>query len=200
VIKMLVSITAVYAYDNTIFDELSIPQGMSKQTLVRNMLRELAELNLVYSDPEILKMFIRDWSAEKVSLWGRLWELAETEYNPIENYNRYEENDFTHGKQTTDTLNTTVQDNGGIHDKVYGFNSETATNQDERNTNNTEHTTGTNTRANSGTDRERIHQYGNIGVTTSQQMAEQELALRPKLDIYKYIIEEFKQEFCILIY
>ena len=41
---------------------------------------------------------------------------------------------------------------------------------------------------------------GNIGVTTSQQMLEQELAVAPKLNVMNYIIDSFKQRFCLLVY
>ena len=44
----------------------------------------------------------------------------------------------------------------------------------------------------------RIH--GNIGVTTSQQMLEQELEVAPKLNIMNIIIESFKNRFCLLVY
>lgn len=41
---------------------------------------------------------------------------------------------------------------------------------------------------------------GNIGVTTSQQMLEQELAVAPKLNVMNYIIDSFRNRFCLLVY
>ena len=41
---------------------------------------------------------------------------------------------------------------------------------------------------------------GNIGVTTSQQMLNQELDVSKRLDIYKYISESFKNRFCLMVY
>ena len=41
---------------------------------------------------------------------------------------------------------------------------------------------------------------GNIGVTTSQQMLEQEIEISAKLNIIKMMVESFKQRFCILVY
>lgn len=41
---------------------------------------------------------------------------------------------------------------------------------------------------------------GNIGVTTSQQMAQQELDIAPLLNIMNYIVQSFKDRFCILVY
>ena len=44
------------------------------------------------------------------------------------------------------------------------------------------------------------HISGNIGVTTSQQMLEQELLVSAKLNVYNYIMESFKNRFCLEIY
>lgn len=48
-------------------------------------------------------------------------------------------------------------------------------------------------------DRENLHAFGNIGVTTTQEMMLQELELR-KINLYNIIIDEFKKQFCIEIY
>lgn len=44
------------------------------------------------------------------------------------------------------------------------------------------------------------HLYGNIGVTTSQQMLQAELDLRSKVNIYDVIAEMFYKEFCVYVY
>lgn len=44
------------------------------------------------------------------------------------------------------------------------------------------------------------HTSGNIGVTTSQQMLEQEIEVAPKLNVMKIICESFKERFCLLVY
>lgn len=56
----------------------------------------------------------------------------------------------------------------------------------------------------SGTDKNTVtrssHIAGNIGVTTSQQMLEQELLVAPKLNVYNYIMESFKNRFCLEVW
>ena len=42
--------------------------------------------------------------------------------------------------------------------------------------------------------------HGNIGVTTSQQMLENELELAPKINTINYVVNSFKMRFCILVY
>ena len=44
------------------------------------------------------------------------------------------------------------------------------------------------------------HTSGNIGVTTSQQMLEQEVNIAAKLNVMKMIVNSFKNRFCLLVY
>lgn len=44
------------------------------------------------------------------------------------------------------------------------------------------------------------HTTGNIGVTTSQQMLEQEIEVSAKLNVIKMIVNSFKDRFCLLVY
>ena len=44
------------------------------------------------------------------------------------------------------------------------------------------------------------HIAGNIGLTTSQQMLEQELLVSAKLNVYNYIMNSFKDRFCLEVY
>lgn len=66
--------------------------------------------------------------------------------------------------------------------------------------------TGTDTANEAGSHEETITETfnrrrgGNIGVTMSQQLLEAELETRPKLNIYKYISNSFKERFCLMIY
>lgn len=47
--------------------------------------------------------------------------------------------------------------------------------------------------------KETLRAYGNIGVTTTQQMIESEREL-VKFNIYEYIVDEFSREFCLQVY
>lgn len=60
----------------------------------------------------------------------------------------------------------------------------------------------TNTNTGSGTNNltRKSHISGNVGVTTSQTMLEQEILVSPKLNVYNYIMESFKNRFCIEVW
>lgn len=52
----------------------------------------------------------------------------------------------------------------------------------------------------SGSETRNVRAYGNIGVTTSQQMLESELELAGKLDVYGIIVDDFARAFTIGVY
>lgn len=80
----------LYNWDNTIFDLMTIPEELDKETLINNLLAETAELEVLYPNPVVFKNLLGIWSHKQIDIWNRLYETTQYEYNPIENYNRYE--------------------------------------------------------------------------------------------------------------
>lgn len=96
----MLSIIALYNFDEHIFDDLTLPAvadldseaelvdvivPLDKATLVENILFECGELSLVYTDPDVVKRMIKIWSAINKSNWTALWETMLYRYNPIWN-------------------------------------------------------------------------------------------------------------------
>lgn len=81
----------LYQWDDTIFDLMQVPEGLDKNTIVDNILSETAELEVLYPNPTVFKNLVGVWSAKQIDVWNRLYATTQYEYNPIENYNRYEE-------------------------------------------------------------------------------------------------------------
>ena len=80
----------LYRWDETIFDLMQIPTALNKPTLIDNLLAETAELEVLYPNPVVFKNLVAVWSAKQIDIWNRLYATTQYEYNPIENYNRYE--------------------------------------------------------------------------------------------------------------
>ena len=80
----------LYNWDESIFDLMQIPSALDKPTLVQNLLAETAELEVLYPNPVVFKNLVGVWSAKQIDIWNRLYATTQYEYNPIENYNRYE--------------------------------------------------------------------------------------------------------------
>lgn len=85
-----ISVLGLYRWDNTLFDLMTIPEALTKETLVDNLLAELAELEVIYPNPVVMKNLIGVWSAKQLDIWNRLYATTQYEYNPIENYDRQE--------------------------------------------------------------------------------------------------------------
>ena len=313
------SVLGLYKYDNTLFSGMAYPEAFSaddKSLFVDNLLMETAELEILYTSPDFMKLAISRWSAKELPTWERLYSLSQMEYNPIENYDRYEsetvDNDGSRRHTGTDTITNSGTDtvtnsgtdtvtNSGTDtvtnsgtDTVTNSGTDTVTNSGKDTTKNSgqdsssstgsndTHNTGTDTTTNTiatydsdtmkthdtsallhghvsetdttenvtvthglqselthghveatqhglqtqtahghveatqhgmqsatqhgeiitddfTTERE-SHIHGNIGVRSSQELAEQEIALAPKLNIINYMIDSFKNRFCILVY
>lgn len=100
----------LYNWDQTIFDLMQIPEALDKDTLVDNLLAETAELEVLYPNPVVFKNLVGVWSAKQIDIWNRLYATTQYEYNPIENYNRYETgSDSGTGRTTHSGTDTTTE-------------------------------------------------------------------------------------------
>ena len=100
----------LYNWDQSIFDLMQIPEALDKNTLVDNLLAETAELEVLYPNPVVFKNLVGVWSAKQLDIWNRLYATTQYEYNPIENYNRYETgSDSGTGRTTHSGTDTTTE-------------------------------------------------------------------------------------------
>lgn len=99
----------LYNWDSSIFDMMMIPEALDKDTLVQNLLAETAELEVLYPNPIVFKNLVGVWSAKQLDIWNRLYATTQYDYNPIENYNRYETgSDNGTGRTTRSGTDTTT--------------------------------------------------------------------------------------------
>jgi hypothetical protein len=79
------SVYGLYQYDDTLFEELALPEGIDSETVINNILLDSMELETFIPDPAALKTAIGYWSRAQLSVWQHLKETTEYEYNPIWN-------------------------------------------------------------------------------------------------------------------
>lgn len=92
-------------YNPNLFDGLTLPEGYDKDTFINSLLLEHGEKCVLYSNP--------DFMGNAITLWGRKWELELkriyealiAEYDPISNYDRYEEITDSDGRKYTSEVN-----------------------------------------------------------------------------------------------
>lgn len=101
------SILGMYSYDETVFDNLSIPVGMEKDWQIQRILIDCGELPLVYADAPMMKEVIGVWSSTLLPIWDRLYKTTLLEYNPIDNLNVTESAKEVHdGEKNVETDST----------------------------------------------------------------------------------------------
>lgn len=100
----------LYNWDETIFDLMQIPEALDRDVLIDNLLSETAELEVLYPNPVVFKNLLGVWSRKNLPVWEKLYATTQFEYNPIENYNRYETgSDGTTGRTTHSGTDTTTE-------------------------------------------------------------------------------------------
>ena len=223
-------IRALLDWDPTLFDDMVLPEGLDDEDgVVRKLITDDIILRhgdtpLFIPEPTVMKYYIQSWSLKMQPVFQRMWNACLAEYDPIENYNRNE--NATISKGNTRTLNTTegtgntrtLNTSRGTTGTYTTENSVSAENvstfEPDNKTVETPNTavadtgtitdqgaiTNTGTIADQGADVISSNIHGNIGVTTSQQMLESELALVPKLDIIRIISDSWAAEFCLAVY
>lgn len=177
------SLLGLWTANKGLFDLLKIPAALNKQMLVDNLLMECAELEILYPDAEFMREAIGAWSSIEVDKWEEMEKTLHYEYDPISNYDRHEE--WTDDSEGSSTATSTATG------KQAGYNSRELVTSDGSESGGS--SSGKSSSKHVGVVR------GNIGVTTSQQMIEEQ---RKIVDycVYDVIIDSFQRRFCLLVY
>ncbi|MBO7733508.1 MAG: hypothetical protein J6S67_13170 [Methanobrevibacter sp.] len=84
--------------DSDLFLQLSLPEGIDKDTLTENILMRGGEFEVIYSDPHFLQKAIGSWSKKWYRTFTKWIDALNIEYNPLENYDRMEDYSDTYNK------------------------------------------------------------------------------------------------------
>lgn len=225
--RATLSILGLYQREPTLFDELELPGSMNKDVLIDNILYEAASLEAYYPDPNFMKFMIGRWSFMNQSVWQKLYDTTVLEYNPIFNYDRTEEwseNEQMLDKRTltgteretsTDNSSGEIRSSGTVQSElnVSGYNESSYVPREQTietpdtltsNTSETDRIVSIDKNDTENMDRKRDNirtgrAFGNIGVTTTQQMIQQERET-VLFNMYKVITDSFIERFCLMIY
>lgn len=200
--KMTMNLLSLYNYDESLFDNLVLPEGIDKDTLVNNLLLDTVSQEVLYADPDIMKQAIGMWSKKELPVWQRLKDTLDIRgtYNPIYNYDRNEEITNDHTKNTTESENHNTNkgtDTTKVSQGSFNSNDLTQVNQQDNILGSGNDENGRDTFT--GDHTFNAHLYGNIGVTTTQQMIKEELSI-DEINILDYIIDSFKNRFILSVY
>lgn len=217
------SILGLYNYDNTIFDGLRLPLPadvntkaetisnppvLDKDTLIKYICMELAELSVVYASPVTMKEMITVWSDVHFNEWLELYTTLIYSYNPIWNKDgvrtHHVQGDLhlmTGGHTTTvnmDQTTTSANDVTGFDSNDYSPDTRTTTTTSGKDSDNRQKLTY-NSQKDHADYTETDTESGNIGVTTTQAMLKEQRDI-VQFNLYDYICQQFKRDFCVMVW
>ena len=191
-------------YDNSLdFDYLYSHSG---DKLISPLVYKLLEDDKTITETNLNKI-VEIVKTRYLDKWNKLYQaLVVTPYNPIENYSMVEVEtpNITKSYHREQSVNLEVKDDGENNSSVYAFNSSSAQPSGKVELDNTRTTSGdVDDNYQDGNDTEtgtrEKTRSGNIGVTTTQQMLEQEIEIK-KHNFYDIVYEDVDNIIALDIY
>lgn len=177
--RIKLTVVGLYNFNEDLFSLMQLPDGVNREDLIMEILERAGDLGLLYPDYDFMHTMIGVWSRNEQYVWEKMYATQTVEYNPIENYDR------------TDSITRTVESSS----ESQSTNSQTAFNSDSFKDTDRNNSSG----SSGGSETVSTRSHGNIGVTSSQQMIEQEREVA-QFSIYSFIARSFIDRFCIELY
>lgn len=220
-------------WDSDFFKGIVLPPKLIPYSgdVVDEIMTRCYNLTCAWEEPPFFKQQVHRFFRTHLEEFTRLYETVIAEYNPLENYDRFEDSqdNGAYENSSGSTTSSSYKDNGkstdtyvdtssGSVDREYTVSADNSPSyqpdrkEGEASSNNVNHN-GSGGYNNDGTgnvegtadgrgtnvNQRTSHIHGNIGVTTSQQMLQQEREL-VKFNIFEYIAELFERRLMIRIY
>ncbi len=169
----------IFGEVDDLFEDLELPEGIDKELFINSLLLDAGEFEVLYADPNFFKKAISVWGQKWYRTFEKWFEALNIDYEPLNNYDRNESWTTNTGSSSssTSTANRSSYDSAALQPYTSMNDSGTF----------------------GGTETRTGRAYGNIGVTTSQQMLEAELSLQ-EWNLYQHMIDLFKTELLIPIF
>ena len=198
--------------EHSVFEDLELPEGIEKNDVIGAITLRCQEFELLYSDPDFMTAAVTLWGKKYYWTFDKWVKLLKKEYDPLYNKDYHEVITDTHqgssqssgNSQTTNNLQTNTSATNTHSEKAYNSGSTfVPTTQDETHSGTadtgTVSGTASNTASDSYTKSHAYHGYGNIGITSAQELFQKEIDVA-RFNLLNQIADLFCQEFCIMIY
>lgn len=199
-------------FNEHLWDGFRVPGDVDRGTVIDTILLETSEMSCLYADSDAMQFAIKNWTDKNYSVWEELWKTLQYEYNPIHNYDREGHwkdknterhvetpnitttDDYERNLTTDSTTNTSVAAyNNGLADSTR----EVLNGNDGGNSNNTNKRSGTIKNDADDILQHDEHVFGNIGVTSTQQLIEAQRRV-VQFNLIDYIVNDYKRHLCIM--
>lgn len=211
------SVQGLLTFDPTLFDDMALPDGLDRETVVGTIVYECAPFEVLIPQPELFKRLLNLFAQRRLPVWQKLYNSTVQRYDMLsdtETTRQYSGSDTdTRSPDLTRTrtpdLTTEGRNSGSdsVEQQVSAFNSDDYTNREKQTTTlgtqNVVHSSGTDTETETGTEktvRERgtaEHVTGRNRPAAELLKAERDAAL---FDVVHFIATDIKCNFCIMVY
>ena len=187
----------MHLWDGDLFDDITLPSGMDKTTVVNQIMLDNGLLEVIYPEHDLLKGLIKAHFLARQLDYQRLWDAVSQTYNPLYNLDR--KNTLTEKTERSEntTGNTTSNTNQNTEQKVSAFDSSTYQPSEQMSGNTSDTTDATTDSQGQDVHTLESHEEGSIGVITPQDMLRREFDIRKDWNIYKFISMDFRDNFMI---
>ena len=187
----------MHLWDGDLFDDITLPTGMDKTTVVNQIMLDNGLLEVIYPEHGLLKGLIKAHFLARQLDYQRLWDAVSQTYNPLYNLDR--KNTLTEKTERSEntTGNTTSNTNQSTEQKVSAFDSSTYQPAEQMAGNTSDTTDATTDSQGQDVHTLESHEEGSIGVITPQDMLRREFNIRKDWNIYKFISMDFREQFMI---
>lgn len=187
----------MHLWDEDLFDDITLPTGMDKTTVVNQIMLDNGLLEVLYPEHDLLKGLIKAHFLARQLDYQRLWDAVSQTYNPLYNLDR--KNTLTEKTERTEntTGNTTSNATQSTEQKVSAFDSSTYQPSEQMSGNTSDTTDATTDSQGQDVHTLESHEEGSIGVITPQDMLRREFDIRRDWNIYKFISMDFRENFMI---
>lgn len=242
--RKFINLNDMLKWDHTILDDYELPDTIVIPTdnpdepvysitldhdiMSSNIILNLGDSTPRFNEPDVFKNALNLWFLTHKWNIEHLMRLAAQNYNPLENYDRWEHLKGTNTLGGTDTeihSGNDVEKTGGTVSEVHSGTDTTEDTTSAMNastyqpadkstlqhgesiatttdmTDTTTHGENINTQyGKTDTNVDNNHIHGNIGVTTAQDMARQEIALTATFNIYQNIVSLIENDLFMCVY
>lgn len=242
--RKLINLNDMLKWDNTILDDYVLPSAITitpdyedeptytisldHDLMSSNIILKLGQLTPIFNEPDVFKSALNNWFVTHAWNIEHLMRLACQNYNPIENYDRWEHfsgrnalsgtDKEAHTGNDTDKLSgsdsdvhsgtdTTTETTSAMNSSTYQPADQSTLTHGETITTNYGKTDtlthGENIDTTYGkidTNTNNNHIHGNIGVMTVQDMANQEIALVKSFNLYDQVVSLIESDLFLSVY
>lgn len=215
-----ITMIGLYNYNNALFDEITLPEEIEKNDFINTFLLNYGEFPVIYQNWDIMKFALGVWSKKWYHSIERIIFALTEEYNPLHNFDRYEQyqdienkkekTELSYDSSVTETDTRQIDTDGTSENEVSAYNESTYQPDNKNTIDNTETHSGSVETVRDGKDTNDMtgnrglshtgHLYGNIGITESTTMALHEIELRKDQNILDIVTEMLFKEMCIYTY